>query len=94
MRREGSSLARRRRDRFHGHSTMADGAAWETIVRVADDAHLRVIVTGTRRRTGLRSLVVGSVSHAVARRAHEPLLVVPSSLLAAARGDEARRCSA
>ena len=46
---------------------------------------------GTRGNTGIRSLLLGSVSNEVAHHAHCPLLLVPSGTLAEARASSARR---
>jgi nucleotide-binding universal stress UspA family protein len=56
-----------------------------TINDVADDNAAALTVMGTRGLSGIRSVVLGSVSHAVAQHTHRPLLVVPSAPLAAAR---------
>jgi nucleotide-binding universal stress UspA family protein len=50
-----------------------------TILAEADDVGAGAIVLGTRGLTGLRSLLLGSVSHAVVQHAHVPVLVVPSA---------------
>jgi nucleotide-binding universal stress UspA family protein len=50
-----------------------------------------LVVMGTRGNTGIRSLLLGSVSHAVAHHAHRPLLIVPSQPLAEARSSGTRR---
>jgi nucleotide-binding universal stress UspA family protein len=51
-----------------------------TILRVADELDAAVIVVGSRGLGGLRSLFLGSVSHAVVHRAHRPVLVVPPAV--------------
>jgi nucleotide-binding universal stress UspA family protein len=53
-------------------------AAWRTIVDAADRHHPDIIVMGTRGLSGVRSLVLGSVSHGVAQHATQPVLIVPS----------------
>jgi nucleotide-binding universal stress UspA family protein len=63
----------------------------EAIIDAADEHDALVVVMGTRGNTGIRSLLLGSVSHAVAHHAHRPLLIVPSQPLAEARSAGARR---
>jgi nucleotide-binding universal stress UspA family protein len=48
------------------------------IVRAARLEHVDLIIMGTRGRTGLSRLLVGSLSSRVITRAHCPVLVVPS----------------
>lgn len=48
------------------------------IVRAARLEHADVIIIGTRGRTGLSRLLVGSLASRVITRAHCPVLVVPS----------------
>lgn len=57
-------------------ATTLDGT-WHTILEVADSRDVGLIVLGARGLSGFRSLVLGSVSHAVVQHAHRPVLVVP-----------------
>jgi nucleotide-binding universal stress UspA family protein len=59
----------------------------ETILVAAGDVDAGVIVLGTRGRSGLKSLLLGSVSHAVLQHADRPVMVVPSPEVAARRTD-------
>jgi nucleotide-binding universal stress UspA family protein len=63
----------------------------EAIIDAADEHDALVVVMGTRGNTGIRSLLLGSVSHGVAHHAHRPVLIVPSQSLAEAREASARR---
>lgn len=65
-------------------------AAWRTIIDAADRHHPDVIVMGTRGLSGVRSLVLGSVSHGVAQHATQPVLIVPSGEVVDARRAEAK----
>jgi nucleotide-binding universal stress UspA family protein len=53
-----------------------DTPVWRAIVRVADELDASVIVLGSEGLTGLREVLEGSVSHAVAAHAGRPVLVV------------------
>jgi nucleotide-binding universal stress UspA family protein len=55
------------------------------IVAVAGEVDADVIVLGTRGRSGVKSLMLGSVSHAVVHHADRPVLIVPSPGLAEQR---------
>jgi nucleotide-binding universal stress UspA family protein len=57
----------------------------DTILAEADDVGADAIVLGTRGLTGLKSLLLGSVSHAVVQHADRPVVVVPSPEVAAER---------
>jgi nucleotide-binding universal stress UspA family protein len=48
------------------------------ILAAADDLDVDAIVLGTRGLTGIRSMLLGSVSHAVLQHADRSVLVVPS----------------
>lgn len=62
-----------------------------TIVAVATELDAGVIVMGTRGLNGVKSFLLGSVSHHVAQHADRPVLVVPSRLVAERRRDHAAR---
>jgi nucleotide-binding universal stress UspA family protein len=69
----------------------AEHGVAEAIIDAAEGHDAMLIVMGTRGNTGIRSLLLGSVSHSVAHHAHRPLLIVPSGPLAEARAGAARR---
>jgi nucleotide-binding universal stress UspA family protein len=53
------------------------GSTWSTIVDVARDRSADVIVVGARGHSGVRSLLLGSVSNGVVHHARVPVLVLP-----------------
>lgn len=55
------------------HSSIA-----ATVMAVADEVAADAVVLGTRGRSGIKSLLLGSVSHAVLQHADRPVMVVPS----------------
>jgi nucleotide-binding universal stress UspA family protein len=54
----------------------ATGPVWKTIVDIADRNDAATIVMGSRGLTGLRSMLLGSVSNAIVRHADRPTLVI------------------
>ena len=54
----------------------APGAIWETIVDLANRHDAATIVMGSRGVTGLRAMLLGSVSSAVVHHADRPTLIV------------------
>jgi nucleotide-binding universal stress UspA family protein len=54
----------------------ATGPVWKTIVETADAQDAAAIVMGCRGLTGVRSMLLGSVSSAVVHHADRPMLVV------------------
>jgi nucleotide-binding universal stress UspA family protein len=71
----GADAARRAGFRAEPRSEL-DTPVWRAIVRVADEIGASVIVLGSEGLTGVRELLEGSVSHAVAAHAGRPVLVV------------------
>jgi nucleotide-binding universal stress UspA family protein len=59
---------------------------WHTIVSQARDLDATAIVMGTRGLTGVKSIMLGSVSTAVLHHSDRPVLVVPSPDAAEERG--------
>ncbi|MEA2167288.1 MAG: hypothetical protein QOF76_588 [Solirubrobacteraceae bacterium] len=62
-----------------------DGAVGHTILAVAEELSADLIVLGTRGQGGLKSFLLGSVSHAVVEHADRAVMVVPSPEIAARR---------
>ena len=50
---------------------------WEALAAAAEDEDVRLVVVGSRGRSTLTSLVIGSVSHGLLHHCPRPLLVVP-----------------
>ena len=61
------------------------GTTARTILGEAEQAGAQVIVMGSRGLTGLKSLLLGSVSHAVIQHADRTVVIVPSPAVAASR---------
>ena len=59
-------------------SICVEGLPAKTIVQVARQRGARLLVLGSRGRTGLAELFLGSTSHEVARHAPMPVTIVPS----------------
>jgi nucleotide-binding universal stress UspA family protein len=53
-----------------------DGSIAGAILEVADEVDAEAIVLGSRGLTGVKSLLLGSVSHAVLQHADRPVIVV------------------
>ncbi len=83
---EGAARARRvgldAQPRASARLTTVPAAILETARELDADA----IVVGSRGLTGIRSLLLGSVSHGVLQNADRPVIVVPSAAVASARG--------
>jgi nucleotide-binding universal stress UspA family protein len=58
----------------------APGAIWETIVDLANRHDAGTIVMGSRGVTGIRAMLLGSVSNAVVHHADRPTLIVRNSI--------------
>lgn len=93
---EGAELARDAGLNARARTCVRNGSIANTVLAEADDVGAEAIVLGTRGLTGLKSLLLGSVSHAVAQHADRPVIVVPprSSRPSEPHGDASARHSA
>jgi nucleotide-binding universal stress UspA family protein len=73
---EGVGIAREAGMEAEPVAIAATGPVWETIIEIADRYQAAMIVMGSRGLTGLRSMLLGSVSNAVVHHAHQPILVI------------------
>jgi nucleotide-binding universal stress UspA family protein len=77
--REGAELASTAGLRASARDTSQTTTIAEAILAAANDVGAQVIVVGTRGLRGVKSLLLGSVSHGVVHHADVPVLVVPST---------------
>jgi len=82
---EGARLAERAGLKPRPRVRVREDTVARTVLAEADEIHAAAILLGTRGLTGLKSLLLGSVSHAVVQHAHIPVIVVPSPETAAER---------
>ena len=80
---EGARLAREHGWVAQPRLVMAGRTTWGAIVEVADELDASLVVCGTRGLSGVRGLVLGSVSSAVLHHARRPVLVAPQPHLPA-----------
>jgi nucleotide-binding universal stress UspA family protein len=73
---EGVRVARQEGLDAEPVTSKATGPVWRTILEIADREDAAVIVMGCRGLTGVRSLLLGSVSSAVIHHGDRPTLVV------------------
>ena len=73
---EGVRIAREAGFEAEPLAIKATGPVWKTIVETADRHDAAAIVIGSRGLTGVRSMLLGSVSSAVVHHADRPTLVV------------------
>jgi nucleotide-binding universal stress UspA family protein len=74
---EGARLAREHGWDAEPRLAMARSTTWGAIVDIADELDASLVVCGTRGLSGIRGLVLGSVSGAVLHHAKRPVLVAP-----------------
>jgi nucleotide-binding universal stress UspA family protein len=73
---EGASIARAAGVAAKPVAVRSIGPIWKSLVEFADRHDASVIVMGSRGLAGIRSLLLGSVSNAVAHHASQPTLVI------------------
>jgi nucleotide-binding universal stress UspA family protein len=82
---EGARLARDAGIDASARAVSRSGSIAEAILQEAADADATAIVIGSRGLTGVKSLLLGSVSHGVLQHADRSVLVVPSPTVAELR---------
>ena len=87
---EGAELAGRAGLNAEPRADARAATIAETILAAASDVQARAIVLGTRGLTGLKSVVLGSVSHAVLTHTDRAVLVVPPAKVASERAEHLR----
>jgi nucleotide-binding universal stress UspA family protein len=87
---EGAQRAGRAGLNAQPRTRARDSTIAATILAEADEVGARAIVLGTRGLTGVKSLWLGSVSHAVLQHADRPVIVVPSPEVARERAAHRR----
>jgi nucleotide-binding universal stress UspA family protein len=70
-------VARARSVGFEAHGRTAPGKPWQVICDIAEEIDASTIVLGARGRSEVQSVLLGSVSAAVATHADRPVLIVP-----------------
>jgi len=68
------------------HEQVEMGAAEESVVNLAEEQGMNLIVISTHGRTGLSHMLVGSVTEKVVRLARCPVLSIPSHTKEEAKG--------
>jgi nucleotide-binding universal stress UspA family protein len=74
---DGAERAREQGFSARARVEQATMAVWRTIVDVANEIDAALIACGTRGRGAIKSVLLGSTSHAVLREAHRPVLIAP-----------------
>jgi nucleotide-binding universal stress UspA family protein len=87
---EGAQLAGQAGLNAQAHVRARVTSVADCILDEADDVGADVIVMGTRGLTGVKSFLLGSVSHAVLQHADRPVVVIPSPEVAGERAERRR----
>jgi nucleotide-binding universal stress UspA family protein len=87
---EGAQLAQQAGLNAQARVHARDASVADCILAEADDIGADAIVMGTRGLTGVKSFLLGSVSHAVLQHSDRPVIVIPSPEVAAERAARRR----
>jgi nucleotide-binding universal stress UspA family protein len=82
---EGAKLATETGLAASAKTVVVDSTISDAILDAAASTSASVVVTGSRGYTGVKSLMLGSVSHHLVQHADLPVVVVPSPAIATAR---------
>jgi nucleotide-binding universal stress UspA family protein len=82
---EGAKLANEAGLTASAKTAVVDSTISDAILDEAASASASAVVTGSRGYTGVKSLMLGSVSHHLVQHADLPVVVVPSPAVAKAR---------
>jgi nucleotide-binding universal stress UspA family protein len=82
---EGADLARKAGMSAQSMTCAESSTTARAILAAADELEARAIVMGSRGLTGVKSILLGSVSHEVIQNADRTVVVVPSPEVARAR---------
>jgi nucleotide-binding universal stress UspA family protein len=74
---EGAAAARAAGLDASAEPVAIDASTWQALTHLAERADARLLVSGSRGRSRLRELTLGSVAHGLLHHAEAPLLVVP-----------------
>lgn len=91
MAEEGAALAHRYGLDASSRAVTREDSIAETLLCAADRANASAIVSGSRGRNGLGSLLLGSVSHALLQHADRTVIIVPSATVAQKRNEKLRK---
>jgi nucleotide-binding universal stress UspA family protein len=84
---EGAGLAKEAGLDAEPQTAVVDSSIADAILVAADAVDASAVVIGSRGYTGVKSLMLGSVSHHVLQHADLPVVVVPSPAVARARAE-------
>jgi nucleotide-binding universal stress UspA family protein len=85
---EGATLARHAGLDAHPHAIQIDGPIDEAILTHADTLDATAIILGSRSRSTLRSLLIGSIANEIVQRSPRPVYLTPPPNLAHRRRDQ------
>jgi nucleotide-binding universal stress UspA family protein len=85
---EGASLAREAGLEAEARAVKINGPIDEAILTHSDDLDATAIVLGSRGRSGLRSLLLGSIANEIVQRSSRPVFLAPPDGLAKRRRKE------
>ena len=73
---EGARLARESGLEARARAVRCERTTWRTIIDAADEHDARLVVVGSRGRSGIATALLGSVSHGVVQHSTRPVLIV------------------